>query len=140
VAIAMLYPNVHATSETQSTSPSLHCCLAAAEACSVADLNETQPCISQLWLLKGGQVSVGRLGVITELDVAIVPQRLLARTVMTEALDDFIASVEAAAAAHAAAVAVRAPAAEVLAALAPLDMTQVQPLPFYGQGGHFARL
>ncbi len=75
---------------------------------------------------------MGRLGAITELDVAIVPQRLLARTVVTESLDDFISIVEAAAAAHAAALAGHAPAAEVLAALAPLDMTQVQHPLCYG--------
>ncbi len=37
------------------------------------------------------QLAVGRLGIVTEIDFKIVPQRLLTRTVTTQSFDDFVA-------------------------------------------------
>ncbi|BDA41344.1 probable D-arabinono-1,4-lactone oxidase at N-terminal half [Coccomyxa sp. Obi] len=42
-----------------------------------------------LW--RAGQLAVGRLGIVTEIDFKIVPQRLLTRTVETQSFDDFVA-------------------------------------------------
>ncbi len=36
------------------------------------------------------QLAVGRLGIVTEIDFKIVPQRLLTRTVMTQTFDEFV--------------------------------------------------
>lgn len=72
------------------------------------------------------QISVGRLGVITEVDLRIVPQRMLTRIVTDETFDELVTGVEAAASAYSAALAANASAAEALRALAPLDMTQAR--------------
>ncbi|KAK9825646.1 hypothetical protein WJX81_004482, partial [Elliptochloris bilobata] len=64
-----------------------------------------------LW--RAVQISVGRLGVITELDIRIVPQRMLTRTIETQSFAEAIASVEAVAAAHGAALAANASDAEM---------------------------
>lgn len=69
---------------------------------------------------------MGRLGVITEVDLRIVPQRMLTCTVSTGTFDELVTGVEAAASAYAAALAANASAAEALRALAPLDMTQAR--------------
>ena len=75
----------------------------------------------------GAQISVGRLGVITEVDLRIVPQRMFTRTVTSGTFDELVASVEAVASAYSAALAANASAAEVSTVLAPLDMMQVRP-------------
>lgn len=77
--------------------------------------------------MDGAQISVGRLGVIVEVDLRIVPQRMLTRIVTDETFDELVAGVEAAASAYSAAVAANASAAEALRALEPLDMTQARP-------------
>ncbi len=72
------------------------------------------------------QVSVGRLGVITELEFGIVPQRMLTRTVLSERVEDTVKSLAAVSAAYAAALAANASASDIQAVLAPLDMTQAR--------------
>jgi hypothetical protein len=72
------------------------------------------------------QVSVGRLGVITELEFGIVPQRMLTRTVLSERVEDTVKSLAAGSAAYAAALAANASASDIQAVLAPLDMTQAR--------------
>ena len=37
------------------------------------------------------QLAVGRLGIVTEIDFKIVPQRMLTRTVTTQSFDGFVA-------------------------------------------------
>ena len=69
---------------------------------------------------------MGRLGVITEVDLRIVPQRMLTRIVTDGTFDELVTGVEAAASAYSAALAANASAAEALRALAPLDMTQAR--------------
>jgi len=58
------------------------------------------------------QVSVGRLGVITELEFGIVPQRMLTRTVLSERVEDTVKSLAAVSAAYAAALAANASASD----------------------------
>jgi len=72
------------------------------------------------------QVNVGRLGVITELEFGIVPQRMLTRTVLSERVEDTVKSLAAVSAAYAAALAANASASDAQAILGPLDMTQAR--------------
>ncbi|KAK9838533.1 hypothetical protein WJX81_005953 [Elliptochloris bilobata] len=81
--------------------------------------------VSHPHLWQALQVSVGRLGVITELDFEIVPQQMLTRTVVSQTIDEAVHSITAVSAAYAAALAANASASEIQAIIAPLDMTQL---------------
>ena len=70
------------------------------------------------------QVSVGRLGVITELDFEIVPQQMLARTAVSLSIDEAVDGIAAVSSAYAAALSANASASQIQEVLAPLDMTQ----------------
>lgn len=70
------------------------------------------------------QLAVGRLGIVTEIDFKIIPQRLLTRTVMTQSFDDFVAWTMAAQERFKAAVASGSQAA-VSDSLRAVDQTQV---------------
>ena len=70
------------------------------------------------------QVSVGRLGVITELDFEIVPQQMLVRTAVSLTIDEAVDGIAAVSSAYAAVLAANASASQIQSILAPLDMTQ----------------
>lgn len=71
------------------------------------------------------QISVGRLGIITELDFIITPQALITRTQQQLSWAQFVAWIGFTQDAYRAALASGSQAA-ISAALAPLDMAQVQ--------------
>ncbi|EIE25101.1 hypothetical protein COCSUDRAFT_40439 [Coccomyxa subellipsoidea C-169] len=75
-----------------------------------------------LW--KAGQLAVGRLGIITEIDFKIVPQRLLTRKVVPQTFDAFLEWTLAAQDRYKEAVAGGSEAA-ISASLAEVDMTQL---------------
>ena len=73
----------------------------------------------------GVQLAVGRLGIITEIDFKIVPQRLLTRKVVPQTFDAFLEWTLAAQDRYKEAVAGGSEAA-ISASLAEVDMTQVR--------------
>lgn len=70
------------------------------------------------------QISVGRLGVITEVDFAIIPQQLLTRTLTNMTFSDFQQWMAKNQDSYKAALQSGSP-ASISAALQPLDRTQV---------------
>ena len=72
------------------------------------------------------QISVGRLGVLTELEFDIVPMKNYTRTVTSVGFIDWVQSVQQISQAYAA-IANGTSTASPSAVLAPLDMTQVRP-------------